>query len=69
MMMIVVHYGAINWSKMKNWQLILTVTLCGGVFTCTLGGPNLLTPTISFTIGTLALIGLVSGRTSKKENS
>jgi hypothetical protein len=44
---------------MKNWQLVLTFIVCGGVFTLTIGGPNLLTPTISWTVGVLSLCGIL----------
>jgi hypothetical protein len=40
---------------MKNWQLILTSTICGVIFYLSVGGSNLLTPTISWTVGILSL--------------
>jgi hypothetical protein len=54
---------------MKNWQLILTASTCGVIFTCTVGGTNLLTPTVSWTVGVLSLYGLIHKRTHKIKNS
>jgi hypothetical protein len=43
---------------MKNWQLILTATLSGVTFVFTLTGPNLLTPTVSWTLCVLSLYSI-----------
>ncbi len=54
---------------MRTWQLVLTTTAGGWTFYFTLGGPNLLTPTIGWTVAVLSLLGLVHKRTNKKINS
>jgi hypothetical protein len=40
---------------MKNWQLILTSTICGVIFYVSVDAANVLIPTISWTIGILSL--------------
>lgn len=55
---------------MRTWQVVLAAAAGGGTFYFTMGGPNLLTPTIGLTVCTLSLIALLGGgRTNKKINS
>ena len=54
---------------MKTPQLILTTLLGLGLFYLTFDGPNLLTPTIGWTVGVLADVGLVERWTNKIKKS
>lgn len=54
---------------MKTPQLILTTLLGLGLFYLTFDGPNLLTPTIGWTVGVLAGVGLVERWTNKIKKS